>query len=100
MATGFIFTIHFFNTHFRPDKFPMDTVIFTGRMSLAEFKEDRPRDYEELVARGELEDRLADPIPLYLTRGVKAIGFTALAIGLTLVVLIIYSMFYSMWGYR
>ncbi|MHC4233799.1 MAG: cytochrome c3 family protein [Planctomycetota bacterium] len=92
LATGFIFTIHFFNTHFRPDKFPMDPVIFTGRMSLAEFKEDRPRDYRELVARGELDDRLADPIPLYLTRGVKVFGYTALVIGLTLVVLIIYSM--------
>ena len=31
LAVGFIFTIHFFNTHFRPEKFPMDTVIFTGR---------------------------------------------------------------------
>jgi hypothetical protein len=30
---GFIFTVHFFNTHLRPEKFPMDTVIFTGRMS-------------------------------------------------------------------
>ncbi len=29
LAVGFIFTIHFFNTHFRPEKFPMDTVIFT-----------------------------------------------------------------------
>ncbi|HPF36756.1 MAG TPA: cytochrome C, partial [Candidatus Krumholzibacteria bacterium] len=33
LATGFIFTIHFFNTHFRPDRFPMDPVIFTGRMT-------------------------------------------------------------------
>ena len=31
LAVGFIFTVHFFNTHFRPEKFPMDTVIFTGR---------------------------------------------------------------------
>ena len=30
LAVGFIFTIHFFNGHFRPDKFPIDTVIFTG----------------------------------------------------------------------
>jgi len=92
LATGFIFTIHFFNTHFRPDKFPMDTVMFTGRMSLEEFKADRPRDYEELVSSGKLEERLADPVPLYVTRGVKLFGYTALLIGLTLVVLIIYSM--------
>ncbi len=98
LATGFIFTIHFFNTHFRPDKFPMDKVIFTGRMSLEEFKWDRPRDYEELVASGELEDRLADPVPLYISRWVKVFGFTALGVGLTLVVLIIYSMLFGYAG--
>ncbi|MFQ5583857.1 MAG: cytochrome C, partial [Calditrichia bacterium] len=30
LAVGFIFTIHFFNTHLRPESFPMDLVIFTG----------------------------------------------------------------------
>ena len=30
LAAGFIFSIHFFNTHFRIEKFPMDTVIFSG----------------------------------------------------------------------
>ena len=30
--SGFIFTVHFFNGHIRPEKFPMDLVIFTGRM--------------------------------------------------------------------
>ena len=33
LAAGFIFTFHFFNTHFRLEKFPMDTVIFSGRIS-------------------------------------------------------------------
>ena len=32
MAMVFIFTVHFFNGHLRPDKFPMDLVIFTGRV--------------------------------------------------------------------
>jgi cytochrome b subunit of formate dehydrogenase len=31
LATGFIFTVHFFNTHLRPEKFPMDTTVFTVR---------------------------------------------------------------------
>ena len=44
LATGFIFTVHFFNTHLRPEKFPMDTVVFTGRMPVAEFKRDKPAD--------------------------------------------------------
>jgi hypothetical protein len=58
LAVGFIFTIHFFNTHFRPEKFPIDTVIFTGGMPLEEFKKDRPREYQEMVERGELEQNL------------------------------------------
>ena len=38
LAVGFIFTIHFFNGHLRPEKFPMDTVIFTGVVSGHEMK--------------------------------------------------------------
>ena len=33
----------------------MDTVIFTGRMPVAEFKRDKPAEYEALVAAGKLE---------------------------------------------
>jgi len=95
LATGFIFTIHFFNTHFRPDKFPMDTVIFTGRMSVDELRHDRPRLYQQLVASGELERHLADPPSPGFSRLVRVFGFTALTIGFTLVVLIIYAMLFS-----
>lgn len=95
LATGFIFTIHFFNTHFRPEKFPMDTVVFTGRMPIEELKHDKPRLYERLVAEGELEKHLADPpLPAFL-RTVRAFGFTALVVGFTLVILIIYAMLFS-----
>ncbi len=43
LATGFIFLFHFFHTHLRPESFPMDPVIFTGRMPLenASRKSDR-----------------------------------------------------------
>ena len=95
LATGFIFTIHFFNTHFRPEKFPMDPVIFTGRMSVEELKHDKPRLYEELVAGGELEERLAEPAPPGFMRVVRVFGFTALAVGFTLVGLIIYAMLFA-----
>ena len=30
LADGFIFTVHFFNTHLRPEKFPMDIVDLHG----------------------------------------------------------------------
>jgi len=97
LAVGFIFTIHFFNTHFRLDKFPMDPVIFTGRVPLEELKQDKPREYERLVAAGALDETLVDPFPSGLERAFKIFGFTALAVGLTLIALIVYSMLF---GYR
>ncbi len=95
LATGFIFTIHFFNTHFRPEKFPMDTVVFTGRMSLAELKHDKPKLYEDLVARGELERNLVDPPSPTFVRVIKCLGYVALTVGFTLVGLIVYAMLFS-----
>jgi cytochrome b subunit of formate dehydrogenase len=97
LAVAFIFTVHFFNTHFRPDKFPMDPVIFTGRVSVEELKADKPREYEELVASGDLEKNLYDPYPRNVQIVFRVIGFTALFIGLTLIALIVYSMLF---GYR
>ena len=38
LAVVFIFTIHFFNTHLRPEAFPMDTVIFTGHVEAEELR--------------------------------------------------------------
>ena len=54
LAVGFIFTIHFFNGHLRPEKFPMDTVIFTGRVSEEEMKDERAVEYERLQREGRL----------------------------------------------
>jgi cytochrome b subunit of formate dehydrogenase/uncharacterized protein with PIN domain len=97
LAVGFIFTVHFFNTHFRPEKFPIDTVVFTGGTPLEEFKQDRPREYREMVERGELEQNLMPaPIPL-AAKMWRRFGFTALGIGLTLIGLIVYAMVF---GYR
>jgi cytochrome b subunit of formate dehydrogenase len=94
LATGFIFTIHFFNTHLRPEKFPMDPVIFTGTMPLEELKHERPREYAELFESGELEKIIVPPTPRWFFVVSHVFGFTALAIGLSLVVSIIYSMIF------
>jgi cytochrome b subunit of formate dehydrogenase len=58
LATGFIFIFHFFHTHLRPESFPMDTVIFTGKMSLERFMDERPLEYQRLVDNGKLDDYL------------------------------------------
>jgi cytochrome b subunit of formate dehydrogenase len=95
LAVAFIFTIHFFNTHFRPDKFPMDPVIFTGRMTVKELQYDKPREYEEMKASGRLEKHLVDPLPQPLETGMKVFGAFALAVGLMLIGLIIYAMLFG-----
>src|SRR5512143_3407311 len=81
LAVGFIFTIHFFNTHLRPEKFPMDIVVFTGRMSVEELRRDKPAEYEALVASGKLEENLGEPYQPVVLRAIRFFGWTALSIG-------------------
>lgn len=95
LATGFIFTIHFFNTHLRPEKFPMDIVIFTGRIPLEEFKLDRPAEYKELLKKGQLENYLAEPYPEIVIKAIRFFGWTALTIGFSIVIGIIYAMLFA-----
>ncbi len=88
LAVVFLFTVHFFNNHFRPDKFPLEVVMFTGSFSLEEFKHDHAVEYQRLVDAGELEKYLVDaPSPGKLA-AVKVLGFTLIAIGLTLLTLV------------
>lgn len=96
LAVGFIFTIHFFNTHFRPDKFPMDMVMFTGTLPEEELKEERPRYYEELKASGELDKRLTTVTATKEYKFWAALfGTLALVVGFGLVLLILYSMIFG-----
>ncbi len=95
LAVGFIFTIHFFNTHLRPEKFPMDIVVFTGRMPLDELRRDKPLEYEALAKSGELEKRLAEPYQPIVIKTIRAFAWTALAIGFATVVWIIYAMLFA-----
>ena len=88
LAVVFLFTVHFFNNHFRPDKFPVEVVMFTGTFSVEEFKHDHAKEYERLVASGELEKYLVNaPSPTRLALS-KALGFVLIACGLTLLTLV------------
>lgn len=85
LATGFIFTVHFFNTHFRPEKFPMDTVIFNGRVSAEEMAEERGDQLRRYQAEGRLADFVDDSPPNLVWEFVyRLIGLTAVVVGLTL----------------
>ncbi|HEY6952093.1 MAG TPA: hypothetical protein VI758_06775 [Bacteroidota bacterium] len=95
LAVGFIFTVHFFNTHLRPEKFPMDIVIFSGRMDVDELREDKPGEYEDLLKNGRLEEHLVEPYPPIVIRFIKVFGWTALCVGFSIVVWIIYAMIFA-----
>jgi len=84
LATGFIFVFHFFHTHLRPESFPMDPVVFTGRMPLEKFKEERPREYQRMVDNGTLEKALCEPPTREEMVWVYVFGFSALTVGLAL----------------
>jgi cytochrome b subunit of formate dehydrogenase len=49
LAMGFLFTVHYFNTHLRPEVFPVDEVIFTGNIPLHEVRERYPGWYRRVV---------------------------------------------------
>ena len=89
LAAVFLFTVHFFNNHFRPDNFPQSTTMFTGRMSLDEYRHEHRRDYERLLASGELGKYLVNAPTPPQSRAASLLGATLITIGLILLTLVI-----------
>ena len=89
LAVVFLFTVHFFNNHFRPDKFPLDTTMFTGSIPLEHYRHEHRREYDRLVASGELEKFLVAAPSEPMARGSSILGGTLIIIGLTLLTLVL-----------
>ncbi len=92
LATAFIFTVHFFNVHLRPEKFPLDAVMFTGRATKDYMEEEHPlvaERIEELAQRDPgappLVDAPAPPPGRRQSLVAATLGFLSLAIGLALI---------------
>jgi thiosulfate reductase cytochrome b subunit len=94
LAVGFIFTFHFFNGHLRPEKFPMDTVVFTGRIPEHELQEERAVEYRRLAEAGVLDSKLAPPPTRESLVFGWFVGGTALVLGIVAIVLILYSVLF------
>lgn len=93
LAAGFIFTFHFFNVHFRPERFPMDHAIFSGRVSHAEMLHERKKLFDRWKKDGTLESRKAkDEWPSWRWIAMPA-GFLAFLIGVVMVILIYMAMY-------
>ena len=90
LAIVFLFTVHFFNNLFRPDKLPPpDIVMFTGAVSLEEFKREHTLEFNELVASGRLKDYLVDVPSPAMTLGARILGIVLLGCGLTILTLVL-----------
>ena len=55
LITSFVIIIHLFNTHFRPEKFPMDLSFLTGLTSEDHMRTARPQFLERMAREGRLE---------------------------------------------
>ncbi|HEY3352510.1 MAG TPA: hypothetical protein VGQ83_04625 [Polyangia bacterium] len=92
LAAGFIFTFHFFNVHFRVEKWPMDSVIFSGRISEEEMLHERKRQYDRLQAEGRLQESEVKDEWGNWKRIFNPIGMLAFTIGVVLIVAIYWGM--------
>ncbi|HEX8988013.1 MAG TPA: cytochrome C [Rhodocyclaceae bacterium] len=89
LAAVFLNTVHFFNVHFRPERFPMSTTIFTGAIPLEEFKHDHRLEYERLLARGELEKHLVKRLSRRTDLVASILATVLIIAGLTLLTLVL-----------
>lgn len=90
LASGFIFTVHFFNTHFRPGKFPMDMVIFRGWVPKVEMYEERLDWVKRLEKEGRLDKLKTDRTYPLVELISQVFGLIAVTIGLVCIFLIIW----------
>lgn len=89
LAVGFIFIFHYIHAHLRGEKFPLDEVIFTGRVEEGELRDERPEEYERLEHEGKLASARVGAAPLWLKIVGHVVGFLALAVGLIIIILVI-----------
>ena len=97
IAAAFLFTIHFFNVHLRPDKFPLDAVMFHGRATLEYMREEHPA-MEELdaveklpVSKKAVHDMPAPPPTRRITLIGAIAGFVLWGIGLATIGMVLWS---------
>jgi len=76
----------------RPESFPMDLVVFLGKMPLDQFKAERPLEYQRLLDNNELNDYLVDAPTSAEVRRAYAWGTVFLLIGITLAFGIIFAL--------
>jgi len=88
---GCVFVIHLFNTHLRPEKFPMDPSVITGLVSEEHLRSQRPEYLERIERTGEL-DHVRRRLPSRRhVRVVKLAAFLLFLVGLGLLALVLFA---------
>jgi cytochrome b subunit of formate dehydrogenase len=95
LATSFIFAIHFFGTHLRPEKFPIDMSVLSGLVSEEEMLEERRDWVQRMEQEGNLDQRQATLSSRRELLPVAVAGFIGLAVGLGLLAGIVAAIFGS-----
>ena len=93
LATGFIFLIHFYNTHLRVEKFPLDPVILSGRIDEEEMRHERPNEFALRRADGSLREIETTPTPAWLKIFAMGVGWTFVFLGFSLLIVMIAAFF-------
>ena len=70
----------------------MDTVVFTGKMTLERFKAERPLEYERIVEEGTLDEYLVPPPTPGQMKQAYVFGTIFLTIGIALAIGIIWAL--------
>jgi cytochrome b subunit of formate dehydrogenase len=88
LAVGFIFTVHFFNNHLRPRNFPLNTVIFSGKLPQYQLIEDHSLHYKRLVESNQLRSHEGKFPGVWADLFSRLLGFAMLGIGALCLILI------------
>jgi len=89
LLASFLFIVHFFHAHFRPEKFPMDLSVLTGLVSEEHLRKHRPAYIERLRRSGKLDELRRRAPSSKRLRLVLVAGFLVFSLGLCLLALIL-----------
>jgi cytochrome b subunit of formate dehydrogenase len=95
LAALFIFLMHFFHNHIVPGKFPLERNIFTGCNRLEQLKEERPSEYERIMAEGRLESMKCGYPGVWSNLFAGLFGLASVFVGLVLTFLILWAVFFT-----
>jgi cytochrome b subunit of formate dehydrogenase len=92
LLAALIVAYHFFDVHLRPNKFPLDGVMVTGRATYGYMVEEHPLVAEAIgdpaalpVSPRAVADRVAPPTPRWLVVASVTLGLVFLGLGLLIV---------------